>query len=141
MITETMTVADFVAFHSITLKTTKIPFRADGADDGDRWHKDASHYACELTRPGLGATETVRFFYSQGSGIKGRPQAADALDSLKADASSAADDFESWADEYGYDTDSRKAYATWEACRKVRRDLIAFLGHALYRELEAAESL
>ena len=91
--------------------------------------------------PDWARQETVRFFYSQGSGIKGRPQAADALDSLKADASSAADDFESWADDYGYDTDSRKAYATWEACRKVRRDLIAFLGHALYRELEAAESL
>ena len=94
------------------------------------------HFACELSRADNRAV--VRFFYSQGTGIKGRPQAADTLDSLKSDASSAAEDFESWADEYGYDPDSRKAYATWEACGKVRRDLIAFLGHALYRELEEA---
>jgi hypothetical protein len=132
-----MNVADFVTKHGIKLTTTKVPFRTDGT--GTEWHKDASHFACELSRADNRAV--VRFCYSQGTGIKGRPQAADTLDSLKSDASSAAEDFESWADEYGYDPDSRKAHATWEACRKVRRDLIAFLGHASYRELEAAEGL
>ena len=85
----TTNVADFVTKHGIKLTTTKLPFRPDGGKS--EWDREANHYACELSRPGLGATETVRFLYSQGSGIKGRPQAADTLDSLKSDASSAGD--------------------------------------------------
>jgi hypothetical protein len=138
MIAETATVADFVNTHGITLKTTKIPFRPDGGWDGNTDRK-ARHFACELSR--TGAAATVRFLYSQGSKVKGRPTAADALDCLKMDASSAGGSFEDWASDYGYDADSRKALATFEACQRIRRDLIAFLGPDGYRELENVESL
>ena len=38
--------------------------------------------------------------------------------------------FEDWADEYGYDEDSRKAYRTWEKWRKLGREFLAVLGVA-----------
>ena len=49
----TINVADFVTKHGIKLTTTKLPFRPDG--DKSKWDRDASHYACELSRPELGA--------------------------------------------------------------------------------------
>jgi hypothetical protein len=46
------------------------------------------------------------------------PQAADVLYSLLLDSSAASQSFESWASEFGYDTDSRKAEATYRACQQ-----------------------
>jgi len=68
-----------------------------------------------------------------------QPHAADVLHSLIMDASAAEQTFESWCNEYGYDTDSRKALATYEACQqnadKLRRvfsrDVLAQLAEAL----------
>lgn len=34
--------------------------------------------------------------------------------------------FEEWCSELGYDTDSRKAYATWERCREFAKKICAF---------------
>lgn len=53
------------------------------------------------------------------------PHAADVLQSLLMDSSAVGQSFESWCDELGYDTDSRKKLATYEACQqkadKMRR--------------------
>lgn len=46
------------------------------------------------------------------------PHVADILHSLILDSSAASQSFESWCSEYGYDTDSRKAFATYEACQR-----------------------
>lgn len=45
------------------------------------------------------------------------PHAADLLHSLLSDASACEQSFESWCNEIGYDTDSRKAHATYLACQ------------------------
>jgi hypothetical protein len=44
------------------------------------------------------------------------PSAADVLHSLILESSAADQTFESWCDEFGYDSDSRKAEATYRAC-------------------------
>lgn len=46
------------------------------------------------------------------------PHPADVLHSLILDSSAADQSFESWCDEFGYDRDSRKALATYEACQQ-----------------------
>lgn len=85
------------------------------------------HHAYLLTVT-FGSGASIVTPWSQGLGIESSPteEPATILDSLVQDCTD--EDFDTWADEYGYDTDSRKAYATWEACRMVAARLIATLG-------------
>jgi hypothetical protein len=72
------------------------------------------------------------------------PALADVLDCLRSDSQSFANalDFEEWAAEFGYDTDSRKAEQTYQACGKIAAGLQRLLGAAAYNELlEETESL
>lgn len=46
------------------------------------------------------------------------PHVADLLHSLILDSSAVSQSFESWCQEYGYDSDSRKAEATYRACQQ-----------------------
>ena len=54
--------------------------------------------------------------WKQGLGITDDPDIESVLESLASDAAGYvnAQDFEDWASEYGYDTDSRKAFALYE---------------------------
>jgi hypothetical protein len=66
-----------------------------------------------------------------------KPTAADILDCLASDCSGIdnARGFEDWASDYGYDTDSRKALATYEQCVKQAAELQRLLGRDAYNEL------
>lgn len=65
------------------------------------------------------------------------PEAAQVLQSLASDANSAinADTFESFAEEFGYDTDSRRAESVYNACKEEHFKLTRWLGAALCAEL------
>ena len=67
------------------------------------------------------------------------PSAADVLYSLISDAS-ALDHarFEDWADEYGYDHDSRTAEATYQTCLAIGLKLRAAIGDAGLEQLREA---
>lgn len=86
-------------------------------------------YSVELKRGE--ATMTVEF--TMGEGLRDRypdgPDAATVLDALASDAGGYenSNGFESWAEEYGSDPDSRKAYATWEKLQAQVADLRDFL--------------
>jgi len=65
------------------------------------------------------------------------PKVSDVLDCLASDSSGYdnARNFEDWASEYGYDTDSRKAYATYQTVAEQAKALKHFLGEVVYTEL------
>ena len=65
------------------------------------------------------------------------PTAASVLYSLLADASADGESFSDWCTNYGYDTDSRKALATYEACCMIRADVNKFFTTAERAELAA----
>ena len=65
------------------------------------------------------------------------PTAGSVLYSLLLDASGADENFYDWCDNYGYDTDSRKALATYEACCIIRADVNKFFTAAERAELAA----
>jgi hypothetical protein len=46
------------------------------------------------------------------------PSPADVLQCVLSDAEACGQSFESWCGDFGYDTDSRKAFATYEACQR-----------------------
>ena len=56
------------------------------------------------------------------------PKLDDVLHSLSMDASAFGMSFEDWAEELGYDTDSRLAFATYEECQKSAKRLIRITG-------------
>lgn len=58
------------------------------------------------------------------------PTAASVLYSLLLDASSADENFYDWCANCGYDTDSRKALSTYEACCSIRADVHKLFTHA-----------
>jgi hypothetical protein len=62
------------------------------------------------------------------AGLAVDPPMADVVHCLISDGNACLQDFEDWASDLGYDTDSRKAYATWVACCET--------GHRLARVLD-----
>ena len=65
------------------------------------------------------------------------PDCASVLDCLASDAASydQSRDFDEWASDFGYDTDSRKAEKTYRVCGEQSKELRHFLGDAEYRAL------
>lgn len=65
--------------------------------------------------------------FHQGAAHTKEPTAADVLRCLVSDAR-CDEDFESYCADFGLSEDSRAAYATWQAARKVAPKLRRFLG-------------
>lgn len=78
-------------------------------------------------------TIAVEAFYNANK-ANYRPDLASVLDCLASDSVSVENSpvFEDWADEFGYDTDSRKAEKTFQACCEQARTLRALLGPATF---------
>lgn len=60
------------------------------------------------------------------------PEVRDVLNSLSLDCSIGDQSFDDFCADLGYDTDSRKAYASWEACREQMFDIQRWLGGPSY---------
>jgi hypothetical protein len=94
----------------------------------DDWQRQANGYTCTLNNRALKRRMTVDFW--QGMGIREAPTAVGVLSCLLSDASSAenSSNFEEFCADLGYDTDSRQAEHTYEACLAVAEKLKKFLG-------------
>lgn len=124
---------------SLDLKTTMVDFRVTVAYNGrgviaTEYHMGLGH--CKATskskRPAPNLSRlTLDYFRCLESTLRGLPSTfmddirwtlpeptlADVLSSLLLDSEVLGHpSFESWADEYGYDPDSRRAEATYRAC-------------------------
>lgn len=138
------TIQEFIEENGITSKAVRLEERMDGNESD--WDKNARHFQVTLYRGGHNTgkgPEVARMSvpFSQGSAHVKNPTASDVLDCLAMDASGEQSDFESWAADYGYDTDSRKAEATFKAVQTQTIRLQKFLGRALYIELLGLERL
>lgn len=130
-----LTIHDFIAKHQIEMAMLKAFHNPSLMDN--KWAKTARHWDCTITLVGFGHVEPMHVYFSQGIGHAKSPTAADVLDCLASDAASieAVHDFEGWADEMGFDKDSRAAERTYHAILDQRRALMALLGRAAYWEL------
>jgi len=126
---------DFVKDHQLQLRLVKILGRTDRAGFDEAWSKTATHYQFKIEAIGFGPVTEFFGTYSQGSAHKTAPRLSDILDSLAMDCSGLDKSFESWCDDFGYDTDSRKAFSVYEECLDIRKRLIALLGRNAFREL------
>lgn len=100
--------------------------------DAEGWEHDA--YRVKLTHRGRSMTLP----YRMGTGHHGNPpQLADVLDALASDSAAVANasSFEEWADELGYDPDSRSHERTYRTVVAQDRRLRALLGDERYDAL------
>ena len=66
------------------------------------------------------------------------PTATELIDSLFVDVNHLEEGFEGWAGDFGFDTDSRKAYAIYQQCLETLPRLRALLGADFAKFEEAA---
>lgn len=90
------------------------------------WNQRAHAYKVTLTY----RRRKLSTPYYQGLGVKEDPTAESVLESLVMDAEGidSARTFEEWALDIGWDPDSRKAEATYNACKVSAAKLKTFLG-------------
>lgn len=122
------TYLEFAAKHNVTLNAVERSERP-GAHD---WSKGSRHFACTLICHGIG----FDFWFSQGSAHTEAPTVENVLICLASDAHGTKDtSFEEWCRDLGYDDDSRKALAIYEACEETATGLEHVLGSDALEEL------
>lgn len=126
-----MNINEFIAKHKISM-TARTADRNPNMDSSI-FDANASHYRCTLRM----GTKRMTVAYLMGSAHEAPPTAADVLDCLASDSAgyADADDFEAWAEDYGYDPDSRKAERTYRIVGRQAERLEAFLGTETYAVL------
>jgi hypothetical protein len=97
------TIQEFIDSRGITMTVERA--KSNPNITNDEW--STRHWKCMLRY----GNKEMFVYFSQGSAHTQEPTTAEVLDCLASDASSFenTDGFESWANEFGYDTDSRKA--------------------------------
>jgi hypothetical protein len=100
--------------------------------------KGSNHYQVKITRVDRFNKEVLGqmiIFFSMGPALKGKPAINDILESLVIDTANLDYGFENWCDDYGYDTDSKRAHETYHICLKEAKELKTLLGEDLLNKL------
>jgi hypothetical protein len=107
-----------------------VTYGNNAPDNGDDWRHTAQPWTVKLTFKDGDQRRALTVPFWTGSGWTREPDAADVLSSLVSDASSVenARSFEEWASDLGFDTDSRKAFATFQECERSAKRVRRFLG-------------
>lgn len=93
----------------------------------DDWDRTARHYKVTLSIPYTDHRMVTS--YHMGSAHKKPPTVLQVMSSLLSEANAVArgESFEQWADEFGYDTDSRKAESLYRTIVAQTEELRNFL--------------
>lgn len=135
-----MTHSEFAKKFQLKLSNQQVLARTDGLME---MGEGARHFICTIKQVGFGNKQSVILNYSQGSAHTKPPTITDVLESVALDCSGVENTrtFEEWADESGYDTDSRKAERIYIACLDQRAKFQTLLGHEAYKTfLECEEA-
>lgn len=130
-------ISHFVKKNGITIDAQPIPDRPDREDIDDpkerEWNDTAFHWKIAVKR----GRKKFPVFWSSGSAAPEAPTAEEVLDNLASDATGFENNptFVEWAQEYGYDPDSRRAEKIHKAVEEISRKLKNLLGDELYKKL------
>ena len=126
----------FIEEEKLSMTSDPVPMNPayEGADPEERkWADESYHYKCIIKKP----RKTFSVYFSMGSANQDPPKLSEVLDNLASEASGFENnpDFESWAGEYGYDPDSRKAERIFRMIETESNKLKQFLGEEAYKKL------
>lgn len=129
--TEQMTIQEFIEKYDVEMEFEEVSSRPDGLMD-DNWK--ARHYRCTLTQRSY--HNKMEVYFSVGL-AHSEPKLEDILDCMASDSAGYENawSFEDWANEYGYDPDSRKDERIYNACAKQAEELNAWLRDEAYHDL------
>lgn len=99
------------------------------------------HFQFTIHDGGRNGQTVYTGYYSQGPGITGRPSEVDIFAAVLKDCDNADQDFEDWADDLGFDSDSRKAEKIWRQCVKTRDALDGAVSCTLEEWIEIAHEI
>jgi hypothetical protein len=149
----------------ITISVSYVGYREDGEWKHDVWKVTLGFQDRKLVtdyKTGIGfrkrapGVRTERGGYTRGGEFaktdkdamergwlaadKEKVTVADVVSSLAIDAAGAEQTFDDWCGDLGWDTDSRKALATYLACQEERKQLLKLLGSiATFEKVVSAE--
>lgn len=93
-------------------------------DQQDEWQRNSNSWRVTLRYDG----RRMSLDFWTGIGCRGEPDAESVLDCLLSECSALYEDFEEWACNLGFDSDSRKAEKTYKACVKLGNKIKRLLG-------------
>lgn len=134
------TYKQFIERNHVDCEVKRVPFRTDNTE----WQADARHFMYTISIPTAygGNGKKIQGYYSQGSAHTKLPTCEDILNALALDTNCIeSTSFDSWCGEFGYDTYSRKAYQTYEACMKEYKQLEQVFSRKQLEELYSCEAL
>lgn len=133
---DTPTLQDVIVEAGIVMITAPELNRADGLMSDQ---KGSSHWIVTLSSKKT--LQTMVLHFTQGAAHKGHPKLKDILSCCQSDANSVegCGSFEDWAQDMGYDPDSRQAEKIYNACVKEREDLQRVLGDQAFQMLMKVE--
>jgi len=125
-----MNITQFISKHGIT--SSSVPTLENPSMNSNT---PMNHFRVTLER--RGTSEKFTLYFSMGTGLEGDPDTESVIDCLSSDSSSIenANSFEDFADELGYDPDSRRAEAIYHSCKAQATQFKAFLEPDLYEML------
>lgn len=128
-----MTLEEFITQHGIELKKIGRLVENPYMDSDQPMY----HYLMSIS---MGDREFCAYL-STGTGWTSEPSVSDLLECLILDASvvDRSQSFEDWADEYGYDPDSRKAERLYKTVEVESLRLKEFFGDDLFEEALSLE--
>ena len=131
---EQMTMSEFVKRYGVSISAEYTDNNPNMNHPSDKkWI--ANHYWVTLKRRENGKRRQMSLYYSQGLGIKDEPRVGDVLNCLAQDSAGIEESFEDWAENLGYDPDSRRAEHTYKVCVRQAAKLKQFLGEDGYETL------
>jgi hypothetical protein len=125
------TLPKFIEDHSASL--TVMSSKPRRTKDANGWE----HNAYDVVLSGPCGSMLVK--WRQGVALKGSPRLIDVLDSLRSDAMHTEETFEDWCAAYGYDSDSRKTEAIYNACKTQTAELQRVFGETFNVLIEDVE--
>jgi len=147
MLSTQKSLADLITEAQITLTAERVDRNPNMPDSANMDHWKVALQRRERTgkrynarKDGTAIVARMTVYFSMGYGHHGaEPEVQDVLDCLLSDSDVLDREFEDWASDLGYDSDSRKAERIYKACLKSSGKLKAFLGEELFEQMRYAE--
>lgn len=131
-----MNIAQFIEKYNLGFKIEPIATRPDQTDE-HRWAACCRDFKCKLSYN----KKSMTIYFSQGTAYTKPPTVLDVLSCIHMDMTSFenSNSFESWAEDFGFDSDSRIAERTYNEIAKQRKNLVRVFGN-IYQEFIDCEN-